>query len=252
MWLGAFNLILLLLFPFICTAAGVTGQHDLHPTRAPLPPGVTLPPKRGFTIHQDPKTHVFTASFDKVPPVVTATKVSTTQAPGQAPVPPVQAAPTMLFDASTSTVNEPTKAVRRRLYRNRFGQRMRRDDSLKSNRELVGNLAIWILSTAQGYYWYLLAYAVMFFAVPYARKRLYDKWNAAIHERNLMRIRRADVLVSVVRRTPEFAQRLRQTRARAALEVSSMKEARSQVVYTTRSNRLAEESRHFVAAQASR
>jgi hypothetical protein len=67
-----------------------------------------------------------------------------------------------------------------------------------------------------------------------------------------MRIRRADVLVSVVRRTPEFAQRLRQTRARAALEVSSMKEARSQVVYTTRSNRLAEESRHFVAAQASR
>jgi hypothetical protein len=120
MWLGAFNLILLLLFPFICTAAGVTGQHDLHPTRAPLPPGVTLPPKRGFTIHQDPKTHVFTASFDKVPPVVTATKVSTTQAPGQAPVPPVQAAPTMLFDASTSTVNEPTKAVRRRLYRNRY------------------------------------------------------------------------------------------------------------------------------------
>ncbi len=35
MWLGAFNLALLLLFPAICAMAGVGTDHTAHPTLAP-------------------------------------------------------------------------------------------------------------------------------------------------------------------------------------------------------------------------
>jgi hypothetical protein len=56
-------------------------------------------------------------------------------------------------------------------------ERRRRSGLRKSDTELVGAVAIWILSLVQSMYWPLLAYALAFFAVPWARKKLYDRWN---------------------------------------------------------------------------
>jgi hypothetical protein len=69
-----------------------------------------------------------------------------------------------------------------------------------------------------------------------------------IDARNAMRVRRAEVLISVSNRVPEFARRLRVTRAFAVREVMKLQGARVQSTYTTRSNRLAEESKHYMAS----
>jgi hypothetical protein len=190
MWLGALNLFLLLLFPIVCHWVGVGAA-----TRTPVATGTvvaagaigaapTFPvivgggsgPVRvpGAAPNSQLAPIAASAGVTQAPALSLQTNPAQRPVPGQPVMVPSSTLPGKVIPTFPVVVDGPgpTNFARRLVYR--------RPRPKRTDKELVGELAIGFLGWVKQIYWILLIYGILFFAVPWGRKKLLDSWNAQV------------------------------------------------------------------------